>query len=383
MTMHDEIEVRLLRAFEVTPSEVGLRRLDQRVARAMAQPMTIPYRGFGGRRLLLRPLLVLVALLLLTGAVAGGLGLLDQMFESSGMPGWRTAWDRAERLDLVQTDAGVTITVERAYADRNQALVGFTVEGLPAAPVTGHGEAYPIEWRAELRDPTGRTADQWATSGTGTTIADSNLTAVGTFWEGAVTPVAGTWVLTFSSVGYNSGGFVSGECFVGNTDPTCDNPPPNAMVDGSWRFEFALPAPAGTVLTPNVSQTVDDATLTLTELRITPTMITARIGLRVEGGRVADWGPAIGWGPWVHNMSIRRDGTEIAGGNSATHVTQDPDAQGPYGDVLEFQFAGSDVAAGTWEIKISEITYRASIYDPIDQEGIHLSGPWTLTVTVP
>jgi len=383
MTTHDEIEARLLRAFELSPSEDGLRRLDQRVARAIAQPTAIPYRGGQTRRMILRPLLLLAAFVLLTGAVVGGARLLDQIFESSGMPAWRIAWDRAERLNVVQTDAGITITLERAYADLNQVLVGFTVEGLPEAPVTGHGEAYPIEWRAELRDPTGRTADQWATSGTGTTVADANLSAVGNFWEGAVTPVAGTWVLTFSSVGYNAGGWVSGECFVGNTDPTCDNPPPNAMIDGTWRFEFALPAPAGTVLSPHVSQTVGEATLTLTELRISPTMITARIALRVEGGTVADWGPAIGWGPWVHNTSIRRDGTEYAI-NSSYHVTQDPDAQGPDGDVNEFYtIAGVDEATGTWEIEISEITYRASIYDPIEQDGIQLSGPWTLTVTVP
>ena len=383
MTMHDEIEARLIQAFELSPSEDGLRRLDQRVARAMTQPMAIPFRGLRTRRLFLRPLLLLAAFVLLTGAVVGGARLLDQIFESSGMPAWRIAWDRAEKLDLTATDAGVTITLERAYADLNQVLVGFTVEGLPAAPVTGHGEAYPIEWRAELRDPTGRTADQWATSRTGTTVADANLSAVGNFWEGAVTPVAGTWVLTFSSVGYNAGGWVSGECFVGNTDPTCDNPPPNAMIDGTWRFEFALPAPAGTVLSPHVSQTVGEATLTLTELRISPTMITARIALRVEGGTVADWGPAIGWGPWVHNASIRRDGTEYAI-NSITHVTQDPDAQGPYGDVNEFMtIVGADAATGTWEIEFSALRYRASIYDPIEGEGIQLPGPWTLTVSAP
>jgi hypothetical protein len=153
------------------------------------------------------------------------------------------------------------------------------------------------------------------------------------------------------------------------------------MVDGTWRFEFELPAPAGTVVTPNVSVTQGQATLTLTELRISPTMITAGIALRVDGSTVADWQPT-SWGPWAHDQSIRRDGTEYAT-NSSTHVTQDPDAQGPYGDVNEFlTIAGADVATGTWEIEISEITYRAGVYDPIE-EGIHLVGPWTLTVAVP
>lgn len=383
MTTRDQIETMLSQALTVEPSTRGLLWLDQRVAQVIAGPVALPRRGRSAFRLVLRPLALLAAFILLTGAVAGGLGLLDQLFQSSGMPGWRAAWDRAERLDLAQTDAGITITLERAYADLNQVLVGFTVEGLEAAPLSDHGDAVPLEWTAELRDPAGRLAQEWATSGTGTAITDPNLSAVGNFWEGAVTPVAGTWVLTFTSVGFNAGGFVSGECTVGATDPACVSPPPSAMVDGTWRFEFELPAPAGTVVTPNVSVTQGQATLTLTQLRITPTMITAGIALRVAGGTVADWGPAIGWGPWVHSMSIRHDGTEYPG-NSSTHVTQDPDAQGPYGDVNEFlTIAGGDVATGTWEFEFSELTYRASIYDPIEQEGIHLVGPWTLTVTVP
>jgi hypothetical protein len=301
------------------------------------------------------------------------LGLLDQLFESSGMPGRRTAWDRAERLNIKQTDAGITITLERAYADLNQVLVGFTVEGLEATPLSDHGEAVPLEWRAELRDPAGRSLEQWATSLGGSAIADGSLSAVGNVWEGAVTPVAGTWMLTFTAVGYNGSGFVPGECTVGNTDPACLNPPANAMVDGAWRFEFELPAPAGTVVTPNVSVTQGQATLTLTELRITPTMVTSRIALRVTGSDVVDWQP---------NISIRRGDTTYIS-NSSYHVTQDPNSQGPNGDVNEFlTISGADVASGTWAIEIPELTYRISIFST-PEEGIRLVGPWTLTVTVP
>jgi len=384
MTTHDEIEARLLRAFELSPSEDGLRRLDQRVARAIAQPTPIPYRGGQTRRMILRPLLLLGAFVLLTGAVVGGARLLDQIFESSGAPGWRLAWDRAEQLDLTATDAGVTITLVRAYADLNQVLVGFTVEGLEPAPVSGSGSgaSAPIEWRAALRDPSGRTEQEWASSRGGTHRDEPGLAAIVNTWEGSVTPMAGTWELIFTSVGYNSGGLVPGECNVGATDPQCVSPPPSAMVDGTWQFEFELPAPAGTLLSPNVSSTQGQATLTLTELRISPTMITSRIALRVADSAVADWWPASGWEPWVHSMSTRHDGTEHPG-NSSSHVTQDPDAQGPDGDVFEFYtFAGVDEATGTWEIEISEITYRASELDTPEQR-VQLSGPWTLTVTVP
>ncbi len=282
MTTSNEIETRLLRAVAFEPSEDGLRWLDQRVAQAVALPLAVPRRDFAIPRLVLRPVFVIALFLLLAGAVAGGMGLLDQLFQSSA-PGWRTGWDRAERLDLTQTDAGVTITLERAYADLNLVLVGFTVAGLEPAPLDAQGNATHLEWRAELRDPTGRPAQEWATSGSGSGIDEANLSAVGNIWEGLVTPMAGTWELTFSSVGYNSGGFVSGECDASNTDPSCVNPPANAMVDGTWRFTFELPAPVGTVVTPSVSVAEGGATLTLTQLRITPTMITKAVRSEKRG----------------------------------------------------------------------------------------------------
>jgi hypothetical protein len=377
MTTNSEIETRLLRAVAFQPSEDGLRWLDQRVAQTVARPVAVPRQGFAIPRLVLRPVFVLALFLLLAGAVAGGMGLLDQLFQSSA-PGWRTGWDRAERLDLTQTDAGVTITLERAYADLNMVLVGFTVAGLEPAPLTDHGEGAPLEWRAELRDPTGRPAQEWAPSGSGSAIADANLSAVGNIWEGAVTPMAGTWELAFSSVGYNSGGFVSGECYASNTDPSCVNPPANAMVDGTWKFTFELPAPVGTVVIPDVSVSQGGATLTLTQLRITPTMIASRIAMRVDGSTVADWSPING--PGTSLLGSIRHGDTTYDVNGSSHLTQDPAVQGPEGDVNEFMTAaGSDQATGTWEYMIPTLTYSK---DPTSPD-VTLTGPWTLTVTVP
>lgn len=366
MTMHDEIEIRLLRAVEVAPSEDGLRRLDQRVARAVAQPMAIPYRGLRTRRLFLRPLALLAAFVVLTGAVVGGMGLLDQIFESSGMPGWRTAWDRAERLDLKQTDAGITITLERAYADLNQVLVGFTVEGLEA-PISSNGPRAPLNWIAELRDPTGQSSNVWASSGTGMGRDETHLSAIVQTWEGPVAPVAGTWELTFTSVGYDSGGFVPGECTVGSTDPACVNPPASAMVDGAWRFAFELPKPVGTVLATDASDTVGQVTLHLTELRVTPSRITATVGVVVDGSPVAYWNQPL--------PSLRHGTTSYI--VNADRYILDPET-GQAQD-LEFQTtAGSDEVSGTWEMVIPELTYGMT-----NEEEIHLVGPWTLTVTVP
>lgn len=366
MTTRDQIETLLQQAVSVEPSTSGLLWLDQRVAAVAARPVELRRARARGFRFFLRPLALAAALLLVAGAVAAGLGLLDRTIEASGSPGWKVAWDRAERLDLRTTDAGVTITLERAYADLNRVLVGFTVEGLEA-PAPGQGPKVPLEWTADLRDPTGQPLEEWAGSGTGMGSDETHLSAVIMAWEGTVRPVAGPWELTFTSVGYHGGGWVSGECYAGNTDPGCASPRPEQMVEGTWRFTFELPKPVGTVLPTDASATAGQVTLHLSELRITPSAITARIGILVDGGPVAYWDqpqPSMRHGttPYIVNADRYRLDPEKVGA---------PD--------LEFRTSsGADEVAGTWEIVIPELTYGRT-----GDEEIHVAGPWTLTVTVP
>jgi hypothetical protein len=313
----------------------------------------------------LRPLAIVVAFVVLTGAVVAGIGLLERTVTS--IPGWRTAWDRAEILGIRQTDAGLTLTLERAYADLNQVLVGFTVEGLEAAPLPSGIERSKIMWIGELRDPTGRSSYEFAPSAEGAFGIETNLSAVVQTWQGALPPVAGTWELTVTSVGYYGGSLVkpglggmkSGECYAANTDPACMSPTANGMVDGTWRFEFELPKPTGTVASVDASDTKGQATVTLTELRVSPTMITAKMALHVANstGTAGYWAPI--------NGSIRHGGS--------SYVIEAPTRE------LEFSaFTGSDEAAGTWEIEIPALEYAIANGEPI-----RLAGPWTLTATVP
>jgi hypothetical protein len=310
---------------------------------------------------------VLAAFVLLTGAVAAALGLLDRIVESSGQPGWHIAWDNAERLDLTTTVDGVTIKVERAYADLNQVLVGFTVAGLDA-PTSATASA--LEWAVEIEGPSGRSSEAWATSLSGMGMEETGLSAVIQTWEGAVDAEAGTWVLTFTSVGYEGDGFVPGQCDVDSTAPECVNPPPNGMVNGTWRFEFQLPKPSGVLVPADAQAAIGGGTLTLDELRISPTMIKALVGLRVDDATIVDWESTGG--------VIRHDGTTHPV-QAGRHVTIDPAQQGPMGDVNELlTVAGADAAAGTWELEFAEISYRTS-----DGQRVQLEGPITLSVTVP
>jgi hypothetical protein len=368
MTTRDQIETRLLQAVAVEPSEDGLRWLDQRVAQIAARPAAVARRGFGMPRLILRPVALLAAFVLLTGAVVGTLGLLSRIIESSG-PGWQTAWAQAERLDLTATDAGVTINVERAYADLNQVLVGFTVAGLEV-PTNAAEDPAALQWLVEIQDPTGRSSEQWATSLGGRGMDETGLSAVVQTWEGSVAPTAGTWVLTFTSVGYHGGGFVPGQCTVGATEPECVSPPPTGMIDGTWQFKFQLPKPSGAIVSTDAQTTVGPGTLTLTELRVSPTMIKATMALRVAGTAILDWDGVRG--------SVRHDGTAYSF-QAGRHVTIDPEQQGPMGDVNELMtVAGTDALAGTWELEFSELSYQTT-----DGERVQLDGPWRLTVSVP
>jgi hypothetical protein len=138
-----------------------------------------------------------------------------------------------------------------------------------------------------------------------------------------------------------------------------------------WTFDFTLPAPTGTVVSPGAASTLGVATLTLSELRITPTMISYRVALSVDGTEIDHW--------TTTTATLRRDDLVFAT-NGDYHVTQDPGAQGSFGDENEFSTAaGTEAATGTWEIAIPEISYTSQG----STEAVSEKGPWTFEVDVP
>lgn len=366
-----DVETRLRRALEVDLPDDGRRMLDTRVALAINQPTTAEPWRLSGARSLLRPLALAAALALAAGTVAAALTLLERVV-SEAPAGIRTAWDNAKPLALEETDAGVTIRLERAYADLNQVVAFFTIDGYPdVAPAAGEGMA--LGWTAELRDPEGRVAGEWAGVRGGSEGDELGVSAHVHVWEGAVTQVTGTWELTFTSIGYGAGGFVPGQCTAGSTEAACVGPSESSAVEGVWRFEFELPQPAGSIITTELTATVDDAVVTLSELRISPTMITAAMALRVSGETVTSWSNAA-------SLSITGpDGTYVT--NAAYHVTQDPQDQGPAGDENVFMTSdGTDEAAGTWVITLPKLWYATNFEMP--DEATTATQPVTFTVQV-
>ncbi len=62
----------------------------------------------------------------------------------------------------------------------------------------------------------------------------------------------------------------------------------------AWTFQFELPAPAGALVQVAQTQTTDEASLDLGEVRLSPTMITAAIHLEPKDQEVSGWA-AIGY----------------------------------------------------------------------------------------
>ena len=346
--MHDAIETQLRQAVEISPSDDGLRWLDQRVAEIIARPRPTRAWALPRSRTFLRPLAVVAALVVVTGTVVGAMGLLERTVDTS--PGWRTAWDRAQVLALREKKGDTTLTLERAYVDRNQVMVFLSVEGLSSADASGSGRQ-DVEWSAALRGP-GHRQLAWTT---GTGAIETDVAAIVQAW-GPPVATAGTYELTIACLE-----------IVRPTDGTSCSAP---LAD-PWRFEFDLLAPSGIVVDMAVAATVEGATATLTELKVTSTMVSYRIALRIAGTDIDDW--------QTTNATVRRGGDEFTT-NSAYHVTQDPSTQGPTGDVNEFSTtAGSDTTAGTWEVVIPEISYTPRGAT----EPVSLKGPWTFEVDAP
>jgi hypothetical protein len=200
-----------------------------------------------------------------------------------------------------------------------------------------------LSWHTELRGPGGWTIQPEESSNVARVVEGTRSAFIFTF--GAPPQIPGSWELSVTSVGYGAG----------------------AMTDGAWTFAFELPEPAGTVVTDDASDTVGDATLTLTELRISPSIVVARVGLVVDGTTVASWSPGTG-----------QDGEVIRHGDEAYQIVEEAIYAATPSENEYLTDAGAEDAAGTWEIVIPELGYTNREGQPVS-----VIGPWTLTVTVP
>ncbi len=133
-TSDSNLEAALGRSYSIPVSVRSRDVIDRRVEVAITLETARRTRRVLGRRFPMpaRRLLVGVAVaLLLTGSVAAGGTIFSQLI--GGAPLMENVWDRATEIGQSRTDAGYTILLERAAADREHVWVILSVTAASGA----------------------------------------------------------------------------------------------------------------------------------------------------------------------------------------------------------------------------------------------------------
>ena len=123
---------------EVRRAEPAAQWWTDAIARAAAEKRPAAWRVTLRRSRLMWVLIPLTALLL-AGIAYASSSIIRERFASLFPQVEKTGL--AQELNLSQTIDGVTVKVERAYADSNGAMVGYTISG-PPTTATGPGARY-------------------------------------------------------------------------------------------------------------------------------------------------------------------------------------------------------------------------------------------------
>ena len=317
------LEHRLASAYAVVPAD-GFASTDRRVAAFTAvidAPRPLPWRR------LRVGLALAAALILLAGAAAAAINLLDRI--TSATPGTAVAWDQGVEIAERQVHGDYAVTLARAYVDVNQVVLAVSGER-----VDGSG---PIDvgFVTELRDPAGVILAAGAAPSFGGTDA-SGLAEVLAF--APPTSSDGDYVLRLGLT-------------IGGSTP-----------DMPWTFRFALPAPVGAVVRVDQTQVTQAATVDLGEVRLGTTMITASIHLEPSDREASGWA-AMGY------LEHGGESIDIDWGS-----IPDPSDL----DLIAGTYAGTDDPAGAWTLVITELVGELP-----DETQVRLQGPWEFTFSVP
>ena len=297
-----------------------------------------------------RAVTLLAAVLVLGGAGPGIVGLFERMVNSFG--GWRTAWNRGAIVGVSQTIDGYSVTIERAYADTNQAMLGITVRDLGDRGWTQVSATY-----ADVTDEQGRA---FGHSG-GQSIPDGSSVAANLAW---LTPPVG---------------LAPGEHTLRVSIPTISvrdssTPPPAASAEeanagdtwspwheiaGPWTFTIPLVVPGGSVARPDSAATIGGIEVRLSRVTVSPSSVNAT--LRVTGGGTAgQWAPI---GQFEHaGASYPITVSSLGGGDGAITIAA---------------LDGTPSASGDWTLRIDELVGSDGA------QQVRLAGPWEISFSMP
>jgi len=332
---------------EVTTIEPTSDWWDRTVSQVTGQNRRTHWFGFMPARLawVFVPLLILFT----GGVVYAASSVIDEIFQkytgNAGKAGL------AQEMDLSQTINGVTVRLERAYADNNVVLLGYTVSG-PAEylthsdKLTNDGQVLPGQGAMGFKPGSTEVFSNWAPA--------ERVAVVDTFDTSSLTGV-------------------SSELNLNLMVPVLDwtNPGINAPVVGVFTFNFTVPVHPGIDTGVNQTATAHGISFTLQNVEI------------------SHYQTEIIFQPFNQDLQDSRGGpmlslTTPSGKSVPCYLS------GTRGDSPVYYFMGDFTGEhGEWTVTISELDYPGEMTETTLVPGsggnliegksgpsTHLSGPW-------
>jgi hypothetical protein len=197
-------------------------------------------------------LVAALAIFALVGATYVALPLLQQLWASDRGLAHVANAGLVRDVDAAQTIDGVTVHLQRAYADANRVVVGYTVE-FPKSARFYDSDATPMVGEVTLTDAEGRQYRGVMSTFAGASPMGAQLLS----FEGSGTasaPRDTTYTLSIAKV------------FSGSTPGAT----PTGSFSGPWVFTFTLASVPGRVVTPSLALTSGDLNLAFTRIVVAP-----------------------------------------------------------------------------------------------------------------
>ena len=357
--MYEERLEQELRDFfrtETTAQEPDFNWWDKTISNITGQNKRNRWLGLIPKTRLAWILLPLV-LILVGGTAYAASSVIDQFFQKLGSIGKNGL---SQEMDLSQTINGVTVRLERAYADNNVVLLGYTVSG-PADYFAGldkltttDGQILPDGGAMGFKPGFTDVFDNWAPA--------ERLAVVGTFDASSLTGV-------------------SSELNLNLMVPVRDwtNPGINAPVVGVFTFNFSMPVHPG--IDVNVNQTAAAKGFSFT----------------LRNVEISHYQTKVLFQPFT--QAFRDSGANLIITLTTPSGKSVPiSAGGLNGDLPVYYFMGDFTGEhGEWTVTISELDYPGDLTETTVVPGsggdviegrsagpsTHLSGPWVFHFKTP
>lgn len=333
---------------EVSPM-VRARTWGRIQARIAGETPVIRHAGRGSLRSRPRAMTALIAValtLLLVAQVSGATSLLlDRVLRRDAGTVRVAEGQLGQQLNLSQTIQGITVTVQRAYADANRVVVGYTI----TVPDSIAADYSGINGAVTLSDDTGRTYPIRGGQGQHDRGAH-DLAQVVSFdaaslpqgitsvrFSLAVTQVTATRLPTASPTALpirpteqRGGGVIALQPIPADQ---------LLRVPGPWQFSFSLPVIPGRVAAVNQTVVADGTPVQLERIVVTPSETRAYIRFPASQGNTVQ-----GWSPTVM-LAVDGWNSSNASESIASWLTSDGERVVSFDDAL-------DTKHGEWTLTV-------------------------------